>query len=136
MADQATHVRKRADIRTLGALRESGYRSVSVKDEMRRNLIRTLRSGHDLFEGVIGYDQTVVPQIENAILARHDLILLGLRGQAKSRIIRQLPSLLDEYVPVLAGTELNDDPYAPISKRGRDLVEEAISAPRRPVLTN
>ncbi|MEX2399994.1 MAG: magnesium chelatase [Rhodothermales bacterium] len=125
MADQATHVRKRADIRTLGALRESGYRSVSVKDEMRRNLIRTLRSGHDLFEGVIGYDQTVVPQIENAILARHDLILLGLRGQAKSRIIRQLPSLLDEYVPVLAGTELNDDPYAPISKRGRDLVEEA-----------
>src|SRR5690606_17610648 len=75
-------------------------------------------------EGIIGYDRTVIPQIENAILARHDLILLGLRGQAKSRIIRMLPRLLDDYIPVVAGSEINDDPFNPISKHARDLIEE------------
>ncbi len=124
MADVSTDVRELTDLRTLGELRRSGYRSVPVKDEMRRNLIAKLRAGEDIFEGIIGYDRTVIPQIENAILARHDLILLGLRGQAKSRIIRMLPRLLDDYIPVVAGSEINDDPFNPISKHARDLIEE------------
>src|SRR5690606_38494714 len=99
MADVSTDVRELTDLRTLGELRRSGYRSVPVKDEMRRNLIAKLRAGEDIFEGIIGYDRTVIPQIENAILARHDLILLGLRGQAKSRIIRMLPRLDRKSVP-------------------------------------
>jgi magnesium chelatase subunit I len=111
-------------IRTLGALRESGYRVRSVKDELRSNLIRKLRDGVNVFDGVLGYEQTVIPQIQNAILSRHDILLLGLRGQAKSRIIRGLPDLLDEYVPVVEGAELNDNPFRPISKYARDLVDE------------
>jgi magnesium chelatase subunit I len=109
---------------TLGALRASGYRSRTVKDEMRTNLVRKLQAGEALFPGIEGYEDTVVPQIVNAILARHDFILLGLRGQAKSRILRQLVSLLDETMPVLAGSEVNDDPLAPISKYGRLLVAQ------------
>jgi magnesium chelatase subunit I len=124
MAEQAADVLATSNIRTLGALRRSGYTPSSVKDEMRRNLIATLRTGDDIFEGIIGYDRTVIPQIENAILARHDLILLGLRGQAKSRIIRKLTALLDEYIPIVAGSELNDSPFHPISKHARELVEE------------
>ncbi len=110
--------------RTLGELRASGYRSRSVKDELRENLIRKLRSGEPLFPGIIGYDDTVIPQIINAILARQNFILLGLRGQAKSRIVRQLITLLDEAIPTLRGSEVNDDPLQPISKYGRMLVEE------------
>ena len=94
----------------------------SVKDEMRENLIRRLQEGHSVFPGIVGFDETVVPQIQNAILGKHDFILLGLRGQAKSRLIRMLPGLLDEYIPVIEGSDLNDDPFAPISKYGRDLV--------------
>jgi len=109
---------------TLGALKASGYRSRTVKDEIRANLVRKLGSGEELFPGVQGYEDTVVPQIANALLARHDFILLGLRGQAKSRILRQLASLLDEAVPILAGSEVSDDPLSPISKYGRQLVEE------------
>lgn len=109
---------------TLGALEASGYASRSVKDEMRSNLIRKLRAGETLFRGVRGYDGTVVPQIVNAVLARHDFILLGLRGQAKSRVLRQLAELMDEEIPILAGSEVNDDPLAPISKYGRQLIEE------------
>jgi len=109
---------------TLGALRASGYRSRTVKDEMRTNLVRKLQEGEALFPGIEGYEDTVVPQIVNAILARHDFILLGLRGQAKSRILRQLVSLLDETMPILAGSEVNDDPLAPISKYGRLLVAQ------------
>jgi magnesium chelatase subunit I len=112
------------DIDTLGALRASGYRMRSVKDELRANLIRRLRAGDDVFTGIVGYEQSVIPQLHNAILARHDIILLGLRGQAKSRILRLLPSLLDEFVPVVAESELNDNPFAPISKYARDLVAE------------
>jgi magnesium chelatase subunit I len=112
------------DLRTLGELKAAGYQSVPVKDEIRRNLIRKLRAGQTLFPGILGYERTVVPQIQNALLARHDLILLGLRGQAKSRLIRQLPSLLDEFLPVVEGSELNDDPFAPVSKHARDLVRE------------
>src|SRR4029453_6431261 len=98
---------------TLGELKESGYRSVSVKDELRRNLIKKLQTGERLFPGIVGYDETVVPQLVNAILAKHNLILLGLRGQAKSRIIRQLTELLDEQIPIIAGSEVNDDPFHP-----------------------
>ncbi|HEY3027030.1 MAG TPA: hypothetical protein VGJ55_12850, partial [Pyrinomonadaceae bacterium] len=105
--------------RTLGELKTSGYRSVSVKAEMRANLITKLKAGEKLFPGIVGYDETVIPQLVNAILARHNLILLGLRGQAKSRIIRQLAELLDEKIPVIAGSEVNDDPFHPISAHGR-----------------
>ena len=92
---------------------------VSVKDEMRANLIRKLRAGEKLFPGIVGYDETVIPQLINAILSRHNIILLGLRGQAKSRIIRQLTDLLDERIPIIAGSEVNDDPFRPISAYGR-----------------
>lgn len=109
---------------TLGELKASGYTSRSVKDEMRDNLVRKLKEGADLFPGVQGYDATVEPQIVNAILARHDFILLGLRGQAKSRILRQLALLLDDHIPILAGSEVNDDPLRPLSKFGRQLIEE------------
>jgi magnesium chelatase subunit I len=109
---------------TLGQLRDSGWQRRSVKEEMRTNLVRRLKAGERLFPGIVGYEDTVVPAIANSILARHDFILLGLRGQAKSRILRQLVDLLDEEMPVLAGSEVNDDPFAPISKWGRDRVRE------------
>ncbi|HUS12165.1 MAG TPA: hypothetical protein VMZ30_16990 [Pyrinomonadaceae bacterium] len=105
--------------RTLGELKQSGYKSVSVKDELRANLIKKLRAGEKLFRGIVGYDETVIPQLVNAILARHNVILLGLRGQAKSRIIRQLTELLDDEIPIIAGSEVNDDPFKPISAYGR-----------------
>ncbi|HEX7530424.1 MAG TPA: hypothetical protein VF333_04715, partial [Pyrinomonadaceae bacterium] len=108
---------------TLGELKNSAYKSVPVKDEMRANLIRKLQAREKLFPGVIGYDETVVPQLINAILARHNLILLGLRGQAKSRIIRQLTNLLDETIPIIAGSEVNDNPFHPISAYGRQMIE-------------
>jgi magnesium chelatase subunit I len=109
---------------TLGELKQAGYASRSVKDEMRANLLRKLAAGDALFPGIVGYEDTVVPQIVNAVLARQNFILLGLRGQAKSRIVRQLVDLLDEEVPILAGSEINDDPLHPISKHGRLLIEE------------
>ncbi len=104
---------------TFGELKASGYKSVSVKDELRANLVRKLRAGEKLFRGIVGYDETVIPQLINAILARHNVILLGLRGQAKSRIIRQLTELLDDRIPIIAGSEVNDDPFQPISAYGR-----------------
>jgi len=108
---------------TLGELRSSGYASRSVKDEMRANLIAKLKSGGRLFPGIVGYDESVIPQIVNAVLARHNFIFLGLRGQAKSRIIRQLTELLDNEIPIIAGSEVNDDPVAPLSAFGRQTVE-------------
>ena len=115
---------------TLGALRRSPYgvpeRALrSVKDEMRQNLLARLCQGGPLFAGVIGYEETVMPQIVNAILSRHNFILLGLRGQAKSRILRSLVTLLDEAIPIVAGSEVNDNPFAPISKFARNLLLEA-----------
>lgn len=107
---------------TLGELKASGYARVSVKDEMRANLICKLKRREKLFPGIVGYDETVVPQIINAVLARHNLILLGLRGQAKSRIIRQLTYLLDAQIPAIAGSEVNDDPFHPISAYGRQMI--------------
>jgi magnesium chelatase subunit I len=109
---------------TLGRLRAAGYPDITVKEEMRRNLVRMLKSNETLFPGIIGYDKTVIPQLVNAILSRHDFILLGLRGQAKTRILRSLTRLLDEYIPAIAGTETNDHPYHPVSAQGRRLVEE------------
>ena len=108
--------------RTLGELKQSGYKSVPVKDELRANLIKKLRAGEKLFRGIVGYDETVIPQIVNAVLARHNVILLGLRGQAKSRIIRQLTELLDDEIPIIAGSEVNDDPFRPISAYGRQML--------------
>ncbi len=103
---------------------ESPLRGRSVREELRHNLVIALDRGTALFPGIVGYDDTVVPQLVNAILAQHDFILLGLRGQAKTRILRGLVSLLDEQIPVIAGSEVNDDPFHPISKFGRDLVAE------------
>src|SRR5919206_843379 len=120
---RGTVFHKMEQAKTLGELKESGYQITSVKDEMRRNLVRKLRAGERLFPGIVGYDETVVPQIVNAILARHNLILLGLRGQAKSRIIRQLTDLLDASIPAIAGSEVNDDPFHPISAYGRQMIE-------------
>jgi magnesium chelatase subunit I len=111
--------------KTLGDLKKSGWQSQSVKEEIRRNLTLALKEGRNVFQGIRGYDQTVLPQIHHALLSRHDFILLGLRGQAKTRIIRNLPALLDEYVPVIAGSELMDDPLKPISKAACEKVAEA-----------
>ncbi|KPJ99100.1 MAG: magnesium chelatase [Gemmatimonas sp. SG8_28] len=102
---------------------DPGMHARSVKDEMRQNLIRMIEGGSEIFPGIIGFEDTVVPQVVNAILARHNFILLGLRGQAKSRILRELMSLLDEEIPILAGSEVNDNPFRPISKYGRQLLE-------------
>jgi magnesium chelatase subunit I len=111
-----------ASPRTIGDLRASGHQRETVKQEMRRNLIARLRSGEPLLAGIVGYDETVLPQLANAIISGHDVIMLGERGQAKSRIMRSLVSLLDERVPVIAGCEINDHPYAPICRRCIDLV--------------
>ena len=114
-----------AAIHTLGELRQSGYRSRPVKQEIRDNLVCNLRSGETLFPGIIGYDETVIPQLVNAVLSRHNFILLGLRGQAKSRILRGLTDLLDERLPVVAGCEIHDDPLAPLCSacRARAAIE-------------
>src|SRR5579884_401168 len=110
--------------RTIGELRQSEYQVVSVKEEMRRNLVRKIRAGEELFPGIIGYDDTVIPQIENAVLSGQDIILLGERGQAKTRLARALVNLLDEEVPAIAGCEINDDPYEPICAACRARVTE------------
>ncbi len=109
--------------RTLGELRESGWRSRSVRDELRENLLARLQSGEPLFPGVLGYEETVIPAVENALLCGHDLIFLGERGQAKTRMIRALADLLDEWMPEIAGSEIHDDPYAPVSAGARALLE-------------
>lgn len=110
--------------RTLGELRDSGYRVLSVKEELRKNLIQKIRDGEELFPGIIGYEDTVIPQVENAILSGQDIIFLGERGQAKTRMARSLTNLLDEVVPVIAGCEINDNPYEPVCKACRDKIEE------------
>ena len=112
---------------TLGALRSSQFSEAkftrrTVKDELRGNLMCKIQRREPLFEGILGYEDTVVPQVVNAVLSRHNFILLGLRGQAKTRLIRQLTSLLDEWTPYPAGCEIHDNPYAPICKRCRDLI--------------
>ena len=109
---------------TVGELKASGYRPRSVKEEMRANLMRRIASGEEIFPGVLGYEETVLPQIENAVLAGQDIIFLGERGQAKTRIARSLINLLDDEVPVLAGSEVSDDPLRPISAQARAILAE------------
>ena len=116
--------------KTLGELKASEYQALPIREEMRRNLIRKLRAGERLFPGVYGYDETVVPQLVNAVLAGHNILLLGERGQAKTRIIRSLTSLLDEWIPVIAESEVNDSPFDPISSDGKErLAKEADQLP-------
>ena len=111
-------------IHTLGQLRASGYTPRTVKAELRENLIRKLKNKEDVFPGIFGYDETVIPELQRAILAGHHINLLGLRGQAKTRIARLLINLLDEYMPVVAGSELNDDPLQPLSVFAKNLIAE------------
>ncbi|MBW0179223.1 MAG: sigma 54-interacting transcriptional regulator [Sediminibacterium sp.] len=112
------------DINTLGQLKKSGYKPRSVKEEIRANLIRSIQQKEQPFTGIIGYEDTVIPDTERAILSRHNILFLGLRGQAKTRMARQMVDLLDEYIPVIAGSEINDDPLAPLSKFAKDLIAE------------
>jgi len=109
-------------LRTLKELKTSGYKPLTVREELRKNVIARLQTGQRLLPGIVGYDDTVVPKIENAVLAGHDMILLGERGQGKTRIIRALVGLLDEWLPVIRGSEVNDNPFAPISKYARELL--------------
>jgi magnesium chelatase subunit I len=115
---------KTKNIKTLGKLRASGYKPASIKEELRHNLIDALKNKKNIFPGIIGYEDTVIPQIENAIISGQDIIFLGERGQAKSRLMRQLVSLLDEEIPVIQGCEINDDPLRPICRYCRDRVAE------------
>jgi magnesium chelatase subunit I len=112
------------EIKTLGELKKYGYHSKSIKQELRNNLVEKLKNKENIFEGIWGYENTVIPEIEKAILSMHNINLLGLRGQAKTRIARLFTHLLDEYVPIVEGSELNDDPMMPISRFGRDQVKE------------
>jgi magnesium chelatase subunit I len=109
---------------TLGQLRESGWESIPVKEEVRRNTARRIADGVPLVDGVLGYEDTVLPQLENALLAGHDVIFLGERGQAKTRMIRSLTNLLDEWLPIVGGSEILDDPYNPVSKHARDVIHD------------
>lgn len=109
---------------TLGELKESSWESIPVKEEIRKNVIKKIKSGETLFPGIMGYDKSVIPQLQHALLAKHDIILLGLRGQAKTKILRELTSFLDEYMPVIAGSEINDHPFNPVSKHAKQLVDE------------
>ena len=111
-------------IQTLGALKESGYQSKSIKDELRDNLIAKIKNKETVFTGVHGYENTVIPELERAILSRHNINLLGLRGQAKTRLARLMVNLLDEYIPVVEGSEINDDPLAPISRFAIELIQQ------------
>src|SRR3982751_2225342 len=111
-------------IKTLGELKKSGYKSLSVKDELRKNLIQKIRNKENTFPGIIGYEESVIPDNERALLSRHNVLFLGLRGQAKTRMARQMTQLLDEYIPVVAGSEINDDPLCPISRFARDLIAQ------------
>lgn len=112
------------EIKTLGELKRSGYETLSVKDEIRKNLTKKVSDRETIFEGIVGYENTVIPSIVNSLLAKHDIILLGLRGQAKTKIARMLPDLLDDFIPIVKGSEINDNPYHPISKFATDMISE------------
>jgi magnesium chelatase subunit I len=112
------------NIKTLGELKRSGYRTKSIKDEIRENLITKLQTGENTFSGIIGYEDSVIPDVERALLSRHNILFLGLRGQAKTRMARQMTELLDEYLPIIAGSEINDDPLRPISKYAQNLIAQ------------
>ncbi|HNY54353.1 MAG TPA: AAA family ATPase, partial [Chitinophagales bacterium] len=110
-------------ITTIGQLKKSGYQPKSIKQELRDNLIASLKAGKKTFDGIIGYDTSVIPDVERAILSKHNILLLGLRGQAKTRLARQMVNLLDEYIPVVKGSEILDDPLQPLSRFAKDLIE-------------
>src|SRR3989304_3888742 len=110
-------------IKTIGELKQSGYISKSIKDELRDNLINFLKESKNPFEGIIGFDDTVIPDLQTAVLSRHDILLLGLRGQAKTKIARLMINLLDEYIPAIEGSELNDDPFNPLSVIAKEIIE-------------
>lgn len=112
------------NIKTLGELKKSGYQSKSIKDELRDNLILKIKNKETVFKGVYGYENTVIPELERAILSRHNINLLGLRGQAKTRLARLMLNLLDEYIPYIEGSEINDDPFNPISRYAKELIKE------------
>ena len=112
------------NIKTLGELKKSGYKPKSVKEEIRHNLIIKLQSGDPSFSGIIGYEETVIPDVERALLSRHNILFLGLRGQAKTRMARQMTALLDEYIPIVTGSEINDDPLHPVSRFAKDMIAE------------
>ena len=111
-------------VTTLGDLKKTGYVSKTIKDELRDNLIISIKAGEPIFKGILGYEDTVIPDIERAILSRHNMNLLGLRGQAKTRIARQMTELLDEWIPVIKGSELNEDPLNPLTRYAKDLIAE------------
>ena len=111
-------------IKTLGELKKSKYRSKPIKDEIRDNLVKKINEKENAFPGILGYEDTVIPDTERALLSRHNILFLGLRGQAKTRMARQMTDLLDEYIPVVAGSEINDDPLIPISRYAIDLIAE------------
>lgn len=111
-------------IKTFGQLKNAGYKPRSIKEELRENLINILKKNINPFEGIVGYDETVIPDIQTAILSKHNLILLGLRGQAKTKIARLIVNLLDEYIPAVEGSELNDDPFNPLSRYAKDKINE------------
>src|SRR5687768_5578047 len=111
-------------INTIRELKESGWKSKSIKEEIRQNLIKKLQKGNETFSGIVGYEDTVIPDVERALLSKHNILFLGLRGQAKTRMARQMTNLLDEYIPVISGSEINDDPLNPISKHAKDLIHE------------
>src|SRR3954466_7933824 len=111
-------------IKTIGELRKSGYVSRSIKDEIRENLIKKIKAKQNAFPGILGYEDSVIPDTERALLSRHNILFLGLRGQAKTRMARQMTELLDEYIPVVAGSEVNDDPFAPLSRYAKNILEE------------
>ena len=111
-------------IKTLGQLKASGYQSKSVKQELRDNLIGFIQRKENPFSGILGYEDTVIPDTERALLSRHNILFLGLRGQAKTRMARQMVELLDEYVPIVAGSEINDDPIHPLSRFAKDQIAE------------
>ena len=111
-------------IKTLGELIKSGYKSKSIKEEIRENLVVKIRNRENPFPGILGYDDTVIPDTERALLSRHNILFLGLRGQAKTRMARQMVDLLDEYIPAIAGSEINDDPLKPMSKFAKDLIAQ------------
>ena len=115
---------KHKEITTLGELKKAGYKTKGIKDELRQNLIGRLKKGQESFSGVWGYENSVIPELERAILSRHNINLLGLRGQAKTRLARLMVDLLDEFIPVVAGSEINDDPFNPISRYARELLKE------------
>src|SRR5688572_28002144 len=111
-------------INTIRELKEAGYKPKNIKEEIRQNLIQKLQKKEETFRGIIGYEDTVIPDVERALLSKHNILFLGLRGQAKTRMARQMTELLDEYIPVITGSDINDDPFRPFSKYARDLILE------------